>query len=201
LSKIIQVLGQRELTDWIASGNSTPSHLISIANPFVNRPQIFRQHFDEVLELNFFDAESVAGITRRFPTIPEQYKILPRKEDVLAIADFIVKTKARSSGYTIHCHSGVARSTATALIVIYMLCGSEEMAARMLMKLRPQAIPHRSMVRYFDELAGTDLSKYRKVIFDYQARRLVNGKYRKKRSPRILVIEGEVIRIEKPNIQ
>ena len=43
-----------------------------------------------------------------------------------------------------------------ALGVIYMVVKDEERATKLLMKLRPQAMPHTGLVRMFDSALGSD---------------------------------------------
>ena len=58
----------------------------------------------------------------------------------------------------IHCWQGISRSPAIALGILYMITGTEEEAARILLAIRPQAGPHQKIVRLFDEELGCNLT-------------------------------------------
>ncbi len=158
----VQVFGQPELEEYLRSGGAVHTHLISIGNPrqlfipsrpdaFV--PAVFKRSFSRILRLKFFDVENRRHLTRRhFP------KRIPRRRDVRRAIRFFRRTRGEASGYTIHCWQGVSRSTAIALGFLYLITGSEEEAARILVRTRPQARPHQALVRWFDEELGSNLT-------------------------------------------
>jgi predicted protein tyrosine phosphatase len=91
---------------------------------------------------------------------PRQHfrKRIPRRRDVRRVIRFFRRTRGEASGYTLHCWQGVSRSTAIAIGFLYLITGSEEEAARILVRTRPQARPHQAIVRWFDEELGSNLT-------------------------------------------
>ena len=162
----VQVFGQRELESRIRNHKPVYSHLISIGNPPINgirredslRVPLFDAVFDEVLRLEFFDAE------RRRHLPPRAPKRLITHRDVRKVTRFVRRTKAEATGYTVHCWRGVSRSPAVALAVLYILSGDESEAARTLIKIRRQARPLQRAVRLFDRYLRSDLSQQNDVI-------------------------------------
>lgn len=157
----VQVFGQPELEKHLQVGGEHHTHLVSIGNPRAlfgpdrpdtRMPPQFRHHFAAILRLTFFDVEYRRHLPRRvYP------KRVPRRSDVRTVLRFFEETRSHASGYTIHCWQGVSRSTAFALGLLYLLEGSEEVAARILMEHRPQAGPHRRIVSWFDAELGSHL--------------------------------------------
>jgi predicted protein tyrosine phosphatase len=158
----IQVFAQLELVEHLHAGREHYSHLISIGNPkqFLRKtkpdeklPAIFKKHFKRVLRLEFFDVEEKRQLMWwQFP------KVIPSRRHVRQAIRFFAETKGEASGYTIHCWQGISRSTAFALGLLYLLEGSEKLAALALKRIRPEAGPHQRIVRLFDEELGSHLA-------------------------------------------
>ncbi len=150
----IQVFGEQELVQHLASGGAHYSHCISIRNPDETMPGIIKDKFRAILELRFYDAEEVEQLG------PAQtIKRVPEHRDVKGILEFFRMTAAEATGYTIHCWQGISRSPAVALGLLYLMTGSEDEAAWHLKRLRPDARPHRKLVRFFDDQLGCRLSR------------------------------------------
>jgi predicted protein tyrosine phosphatase len=154
----VQIFGQHELVERLTSGGWHYSHGISIGNPgrgfgrpdTVEPPEL-RRHFRRVLRLAFYDVENVNQLGTMRP------RRVPRRSDVRRVIRFFRRTRAEADGYTLHCWGGVSRSTAVGLGLLYLLTGSEREAGDILRRIRPEAGPHRAIVRYFDELLGCRL--------------------------------------------
>jgi predicted protein tyrosine phosphatase len=114
-------------------------------------PPEIRRHFRRVLRLAFYDVEEMRHLGTMRP------RRIPRKSDVRRVIRFFNRTCREADGYTLHCWGGVSRSTAVALGILYLITGSENEAADTLLRVRPEAGPHRRIVRYFDELLGSNL--------------------------------------------
>ena len=121
------------------------SHLISIGDPEMPMPPIFRDSFQSILRLTFRDTEW-------------EQCMPPRKYDVRKFIEYYQATKDESTGYTIHCHAGISRSTAVGLCILYLMNHSEKRAISRLMRVRPQARPHQGIISYFDSIVGSNLS-------------------------------------------
>ena len=157
---LVQVFGQRELESRLRQGGKVASHLISIVDParfFEKRgedqriPQAFIPAFKRILRLSF--ADSQASNDSFF------YRRAPRLSDALCVIRFVKRTAAEADGYTVHCWRGVARSSAVAFGILYLLRGSEEAAASELMSIRHIAYPHRELLAHFDTLLGSRLAE------------------------------------------
>ena len=161
----IQVFGETELIERIEAGKSQYSHCISIRNPREALSSEIAGAFGEILDLEFYDEERVEHL-------PEDAveKRIPEIGDVERVIAFVQRaTRDPSlSGFTVHCWRGISRSTAVALGVIYMVVKDEERATKLLMKLRPQAMPHTGLVRMFDSALGSNLEPYRAKIHRYR---------------------------------
>jgi predicted protein tyrosine phosphatase len=158
----ILVFGELELAELVRSGQSLPDHLISIGNPGVPwkrqepgtflHPE-FRGAFRRILRLDFHDVSDRYRF--RFPLLAR----IPEPRDARRVINFWRRTRSEASGYVVHCWAGVARSTATALALLYLETGSEAEAARRLREVRPQAQPNMLLVRHFDRLLGSSLEE------------------------------------------
>lgn len=154
---------------YIENNGNTFSHLISIGNPGVLKflkspdyimPPQFRNHFERILRLEFYDVEAMGQLQN-----PKyKNKRMPRKSDIKKIIKFYERTKNNTNGYTVHCWRGIARSTATAFGLLYLIHGDEIKAYENLKKIRPEARPHRQMVKWFDEILGSNLHYYANLI-------------------------------------
>jgi predicted protein tyrosine phosphatase len=151
----VEVYGQDELYNHLRRGGSHYDCLISIGNPYdsgssedTRMPLEFTNFFRKILRLEFHDADVLVD-NRKIPEIDDIYKIM----------GFFNSTMSMVKGYTIHCRQGVSRSTAVALCFLYMIHGSEKVAKNMLLKIRPQAVPLRRILRFFDIVNGTNLTK------------------------------------------
>jgi len=158
---MVQIFAEEDLVKHIESGQKHYSHLISIgnprrffggANPGQTMPLLFRRSFKEILRLEFFDVEIREHLG---PMRPKRVAML---KDVRRAIHFYRRTRNHASGFTFHCWSGISRSPALALGYLYLISGSESEAGKLLRELRPQAMPLRILVRYFDEILGCNLS-------------------------------------------
>ncbi len=158
----IRVFGEYELLALVRQGEALGDHLISIGNPRLpwspvqpgERLQpLFRRRFRRILRLSFFDLEP-----KDFPSELHPRRT-PERRDVRRAIRFYGATRGRASGYVLHCWAGISRSTAMALGLLYLETGSEEVAARRLREIRPEARPHPGILRLFDEELGSRLSE------------------------------------------
>ncbi len=149
----IQVFGEQELMEHLARGGAHHSHCISIRDPDETIPAIIKDNFSAILELRFYDAEEIEQLGAQAITR------IPEPRDVTGVIEFFRLTAAEATGYTLHCRQGVSRSPAIALGLLYLLTGSEAEAAFHLKRIRPDARPHRKLVRFFDEQLGCRLAR------------------------------------------
>ena len=164
----VQVLNQTELVNLLDSGGQHYSHCISIGNPrklFRRKkpdetmPDIYRQHFNEILRLSFYDVEEKRHLRPwHFP------KRIPQRSDIRKVIKFFNNTKDEATGYTIHCWQGISRSTAIALGILYLITSSETEAKNLLCRMRPDAFPHQKIVKWFDDELGCNLCSVNREI-------------------------------------
>jgi predicted protein tyrosine phosphatase len=158
---MVQVFGEDELIKLMQSGQEHYSHLISIGNPrslfgktnpgqFIHTA--FKHSFKEILRLEFFDVED------REQLGPMRPRRIPMPKDIRKAIHFYYRTKNYASGYTFHCWRGISRSPAFALGYLYLITGSEAKAGMRLREIRPEAMPLKIVVRYFDEELKCNLS-------------------------------------------
>ena len=115
-------------------------------------PGIIRATFKNILRLAFYDVEEKRQLGKTRP------KRIPKRSDVHKVIRFFRHTANEATGYMIHCWQGISRSPVIALGILYMITGTEEEAARILLAIRPQAGPHQKIVRLFDEELGCNLT-------------------------------------------
>jgi predicted protein tyrosine phosphatase len=108
-------------------------------------PSIFRASFENTLRLTFRDTDY------------EDDDLPPRRYDVRKFIDYYEATKDESTGYVIHCHAGISRSTAVGLGILYLMNHSEKRAMQSLLRVRPIARPHLGIVGHFDSIMGSNL--------------------------------------------
>jgi predicted protein tyrosine phosphatase len=113
-------------------------------------PPVFRGAFKAVLRLGFTDMLSTE------PRLHGQRP--PSIRDARRVVRFVERTAADSVGYAVHCWSGISRSTAVALGMLFMLRGDEGAALRELLAVRPYAKPHPELLAHFDALLGSRLA-------------------------------------------
>ena len=111
--------------------------------------------------------------------------------DVKKIIRFYQATKTEATGYTINCYAGVHRSTAVALMILYMMTGSEEEAARLLNTTKALPLPNRKLVQLFDKRMKTNLAEATEVMWQNLDRFLSNE----------LFIDGDDYLVELPVIE
>lgn len=111
-------------------------------------PQIIKESFQAILELKFADIPyEIEGVRA------------PEKRDIRGVIEFFNQTKDSATGYTIHCHAGISRSTAVALGIAYLITGDERAAADMFRAAvgKKSISPNIRIVQFFDELLGSNL--------------------------------------------
>lgn len=138
----ILICGENELLRFIRSGKELYSHCISITNPGKDTTRLIRGIFKAVLSLSFLDDDQS-----------------PRMSDIKKLIDFYTSTKAFATGYVVHCHRGVSRSTAIALCLMYLALGSEDESIAKLLEVTRSANPNARILQLFDEHTGSHLSK------------------------------------------
>lgn len=122
------------------------THVVSIIDP--NKPLDLKR--ENVSQHTFHDLE-------------EDYEgyILPSREIVQKIIDNFKSVHAQEddTSFIVHCTAGISRSSAAALMGIYIACGGDEKKALGLLLSMKQSIwPNALMLKYADEILGTKLA-------------------------------------------
>jgi predicted protein tyrosine phosphatase len=161
----ITVCGLDELADQASAG---VSHVLSILDPGWPEPEVLR-NFDihRRLRLHFHDViEPLPGW------------IAPERWDVDLLLAFGRTVAAASSGpagahLLVHCHAGVSRSTAAAILILSQLHADRpaDEALAEVARLRPRAWPNLRMLELGDaalgrngEIVAAARAQYRRVL-------------------------------------
>jgi len=91
--------------------------------------------------------------------------IRAEKSDVEKVLAFVETTKHEATGYTIHCWRGISRSTAVAFGILFYFLRDEQKAARRLVEIRRIAMPLKRIVRFYDEIFGSNLARFGNTIY------------------------------------
>ena len=140
------------------------SHCISIRNYHRFMPPLdgaVSSAFKEILHLEFHDVESRDWLPPNSERIP-----IPEKDDIVHTMRFfnsVVKDPGLT-GFTIHCWRGISRSSAIAAGIIYMVLNDEARTVNYLRSIRPKALPLPRIIRFWDEVLGSDLSRHTDAI-------------------------------------
>ena len=163
----VQVFGEMELADRLGRGEPVRRCLVSIGNPRAflapvrpgtRVPLLFRERFDRVLRLAFFDLDDESQLGRMRP------RRVAKLRDVERIVRFFEETRKGTDGWTVHCWQGLSRSPAVALGLLYLILGDEAAAAVELRRIRPEARPLQRVVALFDAVLGSRLSEVNEGI-------------------------------------
>jgi predicted protein tyrosine phosphatase len=140
----VTICGLDELACHCAGG---VSHVLSILDPGWPEPEALGPFgLDRRLKLRFHDViEAHPGWIA-----PERWDV----ELLLAFARDLAQL--RQAHLLVHCHAGVSRSTAAAILVLAQTCPETpvEEAVREVVRLRPRAWPNLRMLELGDEILG-----------------------------------------------
>lgn len=84
-----------------------------------------------------------------------QRGILPAHADVHRLVQFLSDWCHTDGHLLTHCYAGISRSTAAALIALYLRTGNALESGRVLRQAAPHARPNRLIVRIADEILAT----------------------------------------------
>jgi predicted protein tyrosine phosphatase len=74
---------------------------------------------------------------------------------------YFCSTLKQDDNILVHCHAGISRSTAAALIIMFNLSRDIDKCVEILTNIRPQASPNRLLCRIADDILGSGT-----IIFD-----------------------------------
>jgi predicted protein tyrosine phosphatase len=140
----VTICGLDELACHCAGG---VSHVLSILDPGWPEPDALNNFgLDRRLKLRFHDViEANPGWTA------------PERWDVELLLAFGRNLAALHQAHLlVHCHAGVSRSTAAAILVLAQTCPERpaDEAVREVVRLRPRAWPNLRMLEFGDEILG-----------------------------------------------
>ena len=149
----INIESKYTINEKIQNNNTlTGKYCISILSP--EQPNISKidKHFKKTLKLKFHDITSINEHT------DETKPILFNKKHLRKIIKFYKRLKKEKvDKITIHCHAGVHRSTAVALILYYLETNSYTLSKELLIKSRAIPLPNKRVLETFDKTYGTQL--------------------------------------------
>ncbi len=138
----LSICGLRELGDYAGR----VSHVVSILDPDYPDPPEFARYGTHKRIVFRFDDDINSGSGRATPSHRDVEKLLAAGEQRQAPA---------VSHVLIHCHAGISRSTATAVIwMAQRNPGREADAFAVVDTIRPRAWPNSLIVRYADDILG-----------------------------------------------
>lgn len=163
----VEIYGQAELDRLCERRDFPRGALISIGNPRwpfrtpsydEATPKSIKGKFRHILRLAFFDEVDVEKIPKGKP------KRLPRERDIRKVVGFYERHKHECDRIVIHCRSGVSRSTAVGMVILYLIHRDEDVVIERMKKQRPYAVPHEGILGMADELLGSRLKVRRLEI-------------------------------------
>jgi len=143
----IQILGEDQLDELLENKEEHFDHCISIGSPSEQMLSSINDNFISHLRLEFHDID----VKKYLNDIP------PSLSDVEKIINYFNKTKDHATGYTIHCHAGVSRSTAVGLAILYMITKSEKQSLKIFYEVKKLALPNKLIIKLFDKMLGSNL--------------------------------------------
>jgi predicted protein tyrosine phosphatase len=78
----------------------------------------------------------------------------PKEHHVYDILNFCTTLKPIDN-IIVHCHAGISRSTAAALIIMYTITKDIDKCVELLLDMRPQASPNRLLCKIGDDILGS----------------------------------------------
>jgi len=165
----IEVLSVYALMERLKNSSKIHNACISIGDPGFETPDGLKENVKYLLELRFHD------INKRNELDKNQNPKLPSIYDIRKIIDFYNNTKDNCNGYTIHCHAGVHRSVAAAMIVLYMMNPDLEYVKDRITSIKAFPLPNKRLLNTFDRINKSSLSSLIKP-FESRIREFLEGK-------------------------
>jgi len=148
----IEVLSVYSIIERLKNSSRIYDACISIGDPGFIAPEGLKENVKYLLELRFHD------INRKNELDRNQNTKLPSRYDIKKIIDFYNDTREKCNGYTIHCHAGVHRSVAVAMIILYMMNPDLEYVKNRISKIKAFPLPNKKMLNTFDRINKSSLS-------------------------------------------
>lgn len=133
------------------------NYVISFLNPVDDIVLDFYKFYKDINNtiqwdyFTFYDIETESAEIK-FPQYEDISKLIDIFEDLINSENQI--------NLLIHCHAGISRSTAAAYILMYMLYKDKQKALTALIGARRVASPNLLILKYADEIFGTDLTPF-----------------------------------------
>lgn len=148
----LTICGLDELDDRLSK--FTPSHIVSILDPNDDRdePLVFDESI-KVLSLRFFDVHQLTGVVGTLLSARDRGEY-PCVDHAQAIIDF-GRTIPAGAKVLFHCWAGISRSTAAAYLLARLHLPEAD-AMKLVMALRPGAIPNKLIMQFGNKILGAD---------------------------------------------
>ncbi len=147
----VEVLSVYRLQERLEGGGRLYSHCLSIGDPGEAPPDLARGHFAGILRLEFHDICSFRDLPR------EEHPRAPRLADIRKILAWFEASQGKATGYTVHCHAGVHRSVAAAMMLLYLMSGSVDFVREEIVRIKAFPLPNHRMIELFDRETGAGL--------------------------------------------
>ncbi|MDX1958166.1 MAG: hypothetical protein SFU98_06315 [Leptospiraceae bacterium] len=157
----IKICGLKELKNLgIENRISEFTHCISIGDPISEIPIELKNFSGKILRLQFADIDESLSLVEGLPKPEDLPKYAPNPDIIHKILEFSnILLIEKNPKILIHCAMGVSRSTATGLIILYLIYKDENKALVELLKLVNEPLPNTYMIGYPDEILGSKLYK------------------------------------------
>lgn len=103
---------------------------------------------------------------------------IPTREHVQEIINYANSIDEKNDRVLVHCWAGISRSTAAALIIMYILYNKDiNRAVERLLEIRPAAAPNKLLCKYADEILNNNQPVLLRAALDIEARYMNNKGY------------------------
>jgi predicted protein tyrosine phosphatase len=149
----IEVLSVYTIIDRIRNNGRIYNACISIGSSDSPTPPGLDIRVKYLLRLQFDDIYSRKDLPK------EQNPFPPNIWHIRRIIKFYESTIGKTNGYTVHCHAGVHRSVAAAMMLLYLMSGSNEFVKDRIIKAKAFPLPNKKMIELFDREMGANLTE------------------------------------------
>lgn len=130
----------------------------------------------QTMRLNMWDVESTESAL--YPGVELTGDGIPTMEHVYEIINFANSIDKKNDRVVVHCWAGVSRSTAAALIILYILYDKDiKRAIDKLLEIRPQAAPNKLLCKYADIILNEGKAVLLREALKIDDRYLINKGY------------------------
>jgi predicted protein tyrosine phosphatase len=163
---LVQLCKEKDFSDSILISIGNPSSFFRLKRIDEKIPRIIKTSFRHVLRLKFNDIDKVIKLNGSRKTR------IPSKNDVEKAIAFYQKYKEKYEKLIIHCWSGISRSAAIGIAILYQIYLDEDKVIERLKEIRPQAMPNEIIIQYIDKIYNTNFNEKRVELLKSKMRHI-----------------------------